>query len=92
MSVTRPEEITAAAVASFEGCPDPRARELMQALTRHLHALVAEVGLTASRPSTYVPSLGWCLRSGGRNGRFGGHCRTLAQASFASAGCRLLEL
>jgi hydroxyquinol 1,2-dioxygenase len=46
MSVTRPEEITAAAVASFEGCPDPRVRELMQALTRHLHALVAEVGLT----------------------------------------------
>jgi hydroxyquinol 1,2-dioxygenase len=46
VSVTGPEQITAAAVASFDGCPDPRVRELMQALTRHLHALVAEVRLT----------------------------------------------
>ena len=46
MSVTRPEQITAEAVASFDDCPDPRLRELMQALTRHLHDLVAEVRLT----------------------------------------------
>ncbi len=33
-------------VASFDGTPDPRLKELMQALTRHLHALVREVRLT----------------------------------------------
>lgn len=43
---TTPEEITAAAVASFEGCGDHRARELIEALTRHLHAFASEVRLT----------------------------------------------
>jgi catechol 1,2-dioxygenase len=43
---TEPEDITAAAVASFEGCADARLREVMQSLVRHLHAFVAEVGLT----------------------------------------------
>lgn len=43
---TAPAEITAAAVASFEGCPDPRLRELMQALVRHLHRFATEVTLT----------------------------------------------
>ena len=39
-------EITAAAVASFETCPDPRLRQLLQALVRHLHAFASEVNLT----------------------------------------------
>ena len=39
-------DITAAALASFETCPDPRLREIMQALVRHLHAFISEVGLT----------------------------------------------
>jgi catechol 1,2-dioxygenase len=43
---TRPEDITAAAVASFDGCDDPRLREIMQSLVRHLHAFAAEVRLT----------------------------------------------
>ncbi len=43
---TRPEDITAAAVASFERCADPRLRELMQAFVRHLHAFAVEVSLT----------------------------------------------
>lgn len=43
---TEPEDVTAAAVASFEGCRDARLREVMQALVRHLHAFAAEVGLT----------------------------------------------
>ena len=43
---TTPAEITAAAVASFDSCADPRVRELMQALVRHLHGFAAEVGLT----------------------------------------------
>lgn len=34
------------AIASFGSCEDERLRELMQALTRHLHALVSEVKLT----------------------------------------------
>jgi catechol 1,2-dioxygenase len=42
----RPEDITASAVASFEGASDPRTREIMQALVRHLHAFAVEVGLT----------------------------------------------
>jgi hydroxyquinol 1,2-dioxygenase len=43
---TTPADITAAAVASFEGCSDPRLRELMQALVRHLHGFATEVSLT----------------------------------------------
>lgn len=34
--------ITEAVVDSFEGTPDPRLRELLAALTRHLHAFVRE--------------------------------------------------
>jgi catechol 1,2-dioxygenase len=41
-----PADITAAAAASFENAPDPRLRELMSALVRHLHAFAQEVGLT----------------------------------------------
>ena len=33
-------------VASFAGTPDPRTRELVEALTRHLHAFVRETRLT----------------------------------------------
>ncbi len=43
---TTAADITRAAVASFDGCPDPRLRELMQALERHLHAFALEVSLT----------------------------------------------
>src|SRR4051794_39568237 len=32
--------------ASFDAAPDPRLRELLQALTRHLHAFAREVRLT----------------------------------------------
>src|SRR4051794_29520164 len=43
---TTPADITAAVEASFAGCPDRRLREIMQALVRHLHAFVSEVGLS----------------------------------------------
>jgi len=43
---TTPADITAAVVASFEGCTDGRVRELMQALVSHLHAFATEVGLS----------------------------------------------
>jgi catechol 1,2-dioxygenase len=43
---TSPDEITRAVQASFDGCPDPRLRTIVQALARHLHAFCQEVGLT----------------------------------------------
>ncbi len=43
---TRPEAITARVVASFDGCEDPRRREIAQSFVRHLHAFVTDVGLT----------------------------------------------
>ena len=43
---TTPEQITADVLASFEGTADPRLREIMRALVRHLHAFTSEVGLT----------------------------------------------
>jgi hydroxyquinol 1,2-dioxygenase len=41
-----PEELTADVLASFDGCDDARLRAIMQALVRHLHGFVLEVGLT----------------------------------------------
>jgi catechol 1,2-dioxygenase len=46
MAPTNPDEITAAVIARFEACPDPRLRTLMQSLVRHLHAFAREVNLT----------------------------------------------
>jgi catechol 1,2-dioxygenase len=43
---TQPGHITKAVVESFDGCRDPRLREVVQSLVRHLHAFVTEVGLT----------------------------------------------
>ena len=43
---TSPDAITAKAVASFDGCADPRLRELMQAFVSHLHAFASETHLT----------------------------------------------
>jgi hydroxyquinol 1,2-dioxygenase len=45
-SRTTPADITARVRASFDGCADPRLRELMQALVSHLHAFAVEVGLS----------------------------------------------
>lgn len=43
---TAAAEITTAAIDSFDACPDPRLRELMRSLVRHLHAFASEVKLT----------------------------------------------
>jgi hydroxyquinol 1,2-dioxygenase len=43
---TTPADITAAARASFDGCTDPRLRELMQSLVTHLHGFAVETSLT----------------------------------------------
>ncbi len=42
----RESQLVELVVASFEGTSDPRFKELMQALTRHLHAFLREVRLT----------------------------------------------
>ena len=43
---TAPEDITAAVVASFDGCADERLLKLAQSFVHHLHAFAVEVGLT----------------------------------------------
>ncbi len=52
-----PREITASAEASFAGCENERLRFLMQALVRHVHAFVQEVGLTESEWRVAVDAL-----------------------------------
>jgi hydroxyquinol 1,2-dioxygenase len=42
----REQELVERVLASFEGAPSPRLRQLMQALTRHLHAFAREVRLS----------------------------------------------
>jgi hydroxyquinol 1,2-dioxygenase len=42
----REEELVRRVLASFEGASSPRTRQLMRALTRHLHAFIREVRLT----------------------------------------------
>ncbi len=43
---TTPDDITAAVVESFGAAEDPRLREILQSLVKHLHAFAKEVGLT----------------------------------------------
>ncbi|MFF4896135.1 intradiol ring-cleavage dioxygenase [Streptomyces sp. NPDC001068] len=42
----REERITRQVLASFDGCEDPRLREIMRSLVDHLHAFVRDVRLT----------------------------------------------
>ena len=42
------EQLLADVVRSLEGSPDPRLREVVEAAVRHLHAFVAEAGLSRS--------------------------------------------
>ena len=51
---TRPEDITAAVLDSFARCEDPRLREVMQSLVRHLHAFVQETRLTQDEWSAAI--------------------------------------
>ncbi len=46
MSDYNQEKLTQDVLAAFAGTPDPRLRELMTALVRHLHAFAREVDLT----------------------------------------------
>jgi hydroxyquinol 1,2-dioxygenase len=56
-----PEDITADVLASFDQADDPRLREIMQALVRHLHGFVREVGLT---PPEWEAAIGVLTRTG----------------------------
>lgn len=44
--ITTEQNLTDQVVASFADTPDPRLRQLMQSLTRHLHAFIRDVRLT----------------------------------------------
>jgi catechol 1,2-dioxygenase len=54
---TTPDEITAAVVERFEACADPRLREVMQSLVRHLHAFAKEVDLSESEWQVMIAQL-----------------------------------
>jgi len=53
--------VTAAAERAFAGAPDPRFRQVMDALVRHLHAFVAEVELT---PQEWATAIDFLTRTG----------------------------
>jgi hydroxyquinol 1,2-dioxygenase len=57
MPTTTPDAITAAASASFEECTEPRLREIMQALVRHVHGFISEVHLTPAEWSAAIETL-----------------------------------
>lgn len=56
-SRTTPSDITAAAIASFDGCADPRLRELMQSLVGHLHAFATDLSLTEAEWRRMIAAL-----------------------------------
>ncbi len=53
----REAALTATVLASFAQTPDPRLRELVEALTRHLHAFAREVRLTEAEWSRAIEFL-----------------------------------
>jgi hydroxyquinol 1,2-dioxygenase len=54
---TTPDEITAAVVERFEACGEPRLREVMQSLVRHLHAFAKEVDLSEAEWQVMIEQL-----------------------------------
>jgi hydroxyquinol 1,2-dioxygenase len=58
MSPTNGDDaLTREVLESFAGSADPRVREILQSLTRHLHAFVADVGLQESEWATAIDFL-----------------------------------
>lgn len=51
------ETLTQKVLESFEDCEDPRLKELMQSLVRHLHAFVRDVRLTEEEWNTAIEFL-----------------------------------
>jgi hydroxyquinol 1,2-dioxygenase len=56
-----PQQITAAVLDSFDSASDERQRAVLQALVRHSHAFVQEVGLT---PAEWESAIGTLTRTG----------------------------
>jgi hydroxyquinol 1,2-dioxygenase len=56
----REQELVDTVVASFDRCEDPRLREVMQALARHLHAFVREVRLQEDEWTSAIEFLTAC--------------------------------
>ena len=46
MIIERQEDITPKVLEAFSQTPDPRVREILLALVKHLHAFIREVRLT----------------------------------------------
>jgi catechol 1,2-dioxygenase len=57
MQRTDPADITAAVIRRYEACPDPRLREIMQALIAHVHGFITEVGLTPEEWTAAIRTL-----------------------------------
>ncbi|GAB2656130.1 dioxygenase [Prescottella soli] len=51
------DELVATVVASFDAAPNPRLKEVMQSLTRHLHAFIRDVRLTEAEWNTAIEFL-----------------------------------
>jgi hydroxyquinol 1,2-dioxygenase len=61
MIIDGPDSVTKAVLSEIERAPDPRFREVMSALVRHLHAFVREVRLTEDefqRACGYINAIG----------------------------------
>jgi hydroxyquinol 1,2-dioxygenase len=56
-----PQALTAEVMAAFGKCQDPRTRELMVALVKHLHAFAVEVDL---KPGEWLKGLDFLTRTG----------------------------
>lgn len=55
--VAREQALTERVLASFENTPEPRLKEVMQSLTKHLHAFIREVRLTEAEWNTAIEFL-----------------------------------
>jgi hypothetical protein len=63
------EDTTAEALERFAGTPDPRLRQIMLGLVKHLHAFVKEVELTEAEwlASRSLPTPAVCFGTSGMN-------------------------
>src|ERR1700741_280997 len=61
MIIEGPDQVTPEVLAEIAGAPNPRFREIMSALVRHLHAFVREAKLTETefhQACAYVNAIG----------------------------------
>jgi hydroxyquinol 1,2-dioxygenase len=61
MTAPEPNDLAEAVVARMGDCADPRFREVMSSLVRHLHAFVHEVDL---RPEEWMAAIGFLTATG----------------------------